>query len=91
LRIFLLTLAVVDDLIAIGIIAFTVSLLIAELSFGRGSNYGDQATTGILAVSLIASLLAGAVLLPRNRHYRQTGSAKTCQRGRPGWAGHFYH
>lgn len=55
----------------LGGIGFTVSLLVAELSFGHGGNYGDPATAGILAASLIASLLAAAVLLPRNRHYRQ--------------------
>ena len=55
----------------LGGIGFTVSLLITELSFGHGSNYSDQATTGVLAASVTASLLAAAVLLPRNRNYRQ--------------------
>lgn len=69
----------------LGGIGFTVSLLIAELSFGHGSNYGDQAITGILAASLIASLLAAAVLLPRNRHYRsQTTSPRPASGVHPG-------
>lgn len=34
------------------------SLLVAELSFGHGSTYGDLATAGLLVASLIASLLA---------------------------------
>jgi Na+/H+ antiporter NhaA len=66
----------------LGGIGFTVSLLVAELSFGHGSNYGDQATTGILAASLSASLLAAAVLLPRNLNYRRPSSPRP-QRGWP--------
>jgi Na+:H+ antiporter, NhaA family len=62
----------------LGGIGFTVSLLITELSFNHG-NYGDQATTGVLAGSLSATLLAAAVLLPRNRHYRQTSPPPTGQ------------
>ena len=58
----------------LGGIGFTVSLLITELSFGYG-NYGDQATTGVLAASVSAALLATAVLLPRNRHFR---SSRVC-------------
>jgi Na+:H+ antiporter, NhaA family len=68
----------------LGGIGFTVSLLIAELSFGRGSNYADQATTGILAASLSASLLAAAVLLPRNRRYRQVSLPPPASAAGPG-------
>ena len=68
----------------LGGIGFTVSLLVAELSFGHGSNYGDQATTGILAASLIASLLAAAVLLPRNRQHRQASSPRPADAAGPG-------
>lgn len=42
-----------------------MSLLVAKLSFGHGSTYGDQATAGVLFASLIASLLAAGALLPR--------------------------
>ena len=51
-------------------IGFTVSLLVAELSFGHGSIEDDHAKVGILTASLIAALLAAAVLSTRNRQYR---------------------
>ncbi|MDI3196236.1 Na+/H+ antiporter NhaA, partial [Pseudarthrobacter sp. AL20] len=51
-------------------IGFTVSLLVAELSFGQGSAHDDHAKVGILAASLLAALLAAAVLVTRNRQYR---------------------
>lgn len=51
-------------------IGFTVSLLVAELSFGLGSTHYGHATIGILTASLIAALLAAAVLGARNRQYR---------------------
>lgn len=51
-------------------VGFTVSLLIAELSFGAGSAHDDHAKVAILTGSLVAALLAAAVLRWRNRHYR---------------------
>lgn len=51
-------------------IGFTVSLLVAELSFGHGSIHDDHAKVGILSASLLAALLATVVLRSRNRHYR---------------------
>jgi NhaA family Na+:H+ antiporter len=51
-------------------IGFTVSLLVAELSFGQGSVHDDHAKVGILAASLLAALLASTVLVTRNRQYR---------------------
>ncbi|MEV4987803.1 Na+/H+ antiporter NhaA [Pseudarthrobacter sp. LMD1-1-1.1] len=51
-------------------IGFTVSLLVAELSFGHGSLHDDHAKVGILAASLVAALLATVVLRTRNRQYR---------------------
>ncbi|MDE8668175.1 Na+/H+ antiporter NhaA [Pseudarthrobacter sp. H3Y2-7] len=51
-------------------IGFTVSLLVAELSFGHGSIHDDHAKVGILAASLISALLASSVLVTRNRQYR---------------------
>jgi NhaA family Na+:H+ antiporter len=50
-------------------IGFTVSLLVAELSFGHGSIHDDHAKVGILAASLISALLASSVLVTRNRQY----------------------
>lgn len=52
-------------------IGFTVSLLVAELSFGQGSAHDDHAKIGILAASVLAALLATAVLSTRNRYYRK--------------------
>ena len=52
-------------------IGFTVSLLVAELSFGQGTQHDDHAKVGILAASLLAALLATVVLRARNRHYRR--------------------
>jgi NhaA family Na+:H+ antiporter len=52
-------------------IGFTVSLLVAELSFGQGSVHDDHAKVGILCASLLAALLATLVLRTRNRYYRQ--------------------
>jgi NhaA family Na+:H+ antiporter len=51
-------------------IGFTVSLLVAELSFGHGSIHDDHAKVGILSASLLAALLATVVLRSRNRQYR---------------------
>jgi NhaA family Na+:H+ antiporter len=52
-------------------VGFTVSLLIAELSFGAGSVHDDHAKVAILAGSLTASAIAAVVLKARNRHYRR--------------------
>ncbi|PWJ47048.1 sodium/proton antiporter, NhaA family [Quadrisphaera granulorum] len=52
-------------------IGFTVSLLIGELAFGAGSVRGEHVTVGVLTGTLIAALLAAAVLGPRNRYYRR--------------------
>jgi len=58
-------------------IGFTVSLLVAELSFGNGSVHDDHAKVGILAASVLAALLAAALLRTRNRQYRQAHEAET--------------
>ena len=62
------------DLIGLALLAgmgFTVSLLISELSFGQGSVLHDVGKVAILVGSLIAALLAAALLGARNRHYRR--------------------
>ncbi|MBD8206959.1 MULTISPECIES: Na+/H+ antiporter NhaA [unclassified Microbacterium] len=62
------------DLAGVGLLAgigFTVSLLIAELSFPDGSPHTDDAKIAIMVASLLASLLASCVLLVRNRRYAQ--------------------
>ena len=60
------------DLIGVALLAgigFTVSLLVAELSFGLGSVHDDQAKVAILVASVLAALLAMTVLLARDRRY----------------------
>ncbi|GAA1726662.1 Na+/H+ antiporter NhaA [Microcella frigidaquae] len=62
------------DLVGLALLAgmgFTVSLLINELSFGQGTPLDDVGKVGILLGSLIAALLAVALLGGRNRHYRR--------------------
>ena len=57
-------------------VGFTVSLLIAELSFGAGSVHDEHAKVAILGGSLAAALLATVVLRARNRHYRRVEVAE---------------
>ncbi|WP_446666094.1 Na+/H+ antiporter NhaA [Flexivirga sp. B27] len=52
-------------------VGFTVSLLIGELAFGSGSVADEHVKLGILGGSLLAALLATAVLRSRNATYRQ--------------------
>lgn len=62
------------DVVGVAILAgvgFTVSLLISELGFGQGSPHDDHAKVAILVGSLLAALLASAVLSSRNQHYRK--------------------
>jgi len=61
------------DIMGVGVLAgigFTVSLLVAELSFPSDHLAHDDAKLGVLVASLIASLLAAVVLGIRNRRYR---------------------
>ena len=67
------------DLAGVGLLAgigFTVSLLIAELSFPAGSPHTDDAKIAIMIASLLASVLASCVLLVRNRRYKQLALAE---------------
>jgi NhaA family Na+:H+ antiporter len=60
------------DLVGVALLAgigFTVSLLIAGLSFGAGSAFDDRATVAVLIASVIATLLAAAVLVRRDRSH----------------------
>ncbi|WP_309081392.1 Na+/H+ antiporter NhaA [Zhihengliuella sp.] len=62
------------DLFGVGLLAgigFTVSLLVAELSFGIESEHNDHAKVAILSASILAALLAAAILGVRNRHYKR--------------------
>ncbi len=67
------------DMLGVALLAgigFTVSLLIADLSFVAGSDEGDDAKIAIMVASVAASLLASAMLLARNRRYRQIAAAE---------------
>jgi NhaA family Na+:H+ antiporter len=68
------------DIIGVGVLAgvgFTVSLLVAELSFPTDHVAHEDAKIGVLLASLIASLLAAVVLGLRNRRYRAWELADT--------------
>ena len=58
-------------------IGFTVSLLIGELAFGAGTLRDEHVKVGVLAGSLLAALLASAVLTTRNRTYRRLQHAES--------------
>lgn len=66
------------DLVGVGLLAgigFTVSLLIAELSFGAGTPTADHAKVGVLTASLLAAAVASVLLSARNRRYRAIAAA----------------
>ena len=57
-------------LAATGGIGFTVSLLVAELSFPHGSAHTEDAKIAILVGSVLAAIVGAAILSRRNKHYR---------------------
>lgn len=62
------------DIVGVGFLAgigFTVSLLVAELSFDAGLQEHDFAKVAILSASVIAAVLASILLGIRNRRYRK--------------------
>jgi Na+:H+ antiporter, NhaA family len=65
-------------------IGFTVSLLVAELSFGEGSAHNDHAKVAILTASLLAAVLATVILRPRNRYYRKLEAEEKVDADRDG-------
>ena len=52
-------------------IGFTVSLLVGELAFGPGSDRDEHAKLAIIVGSVVAAVLASAVLRRRNAVYRR--------------------
>ncbi|XVX20862.1 Na+/H+ antiporter NhaA [Actinomycetota bacterium] len=58
-------------------IGFTVSLLVGELAFGAGSEKEDHVKLAILVGSLLAAILASAVLVTRNAVYRRIQEHET--------------
>ncbi|MHA7860610.1 Na+/H+ antiporter NhaA [Tessaracoccus sp. Y36] len=62
------------DLIGVGLLAgigFTVSLLVAELSFEAGTVEHDTAKVAVLGASVIAAILASILLSVRNGRYKR--------------------
>jgi NhaA family Na+:H+ antiporter len=55
----------------LGGIGFTVSLLIAELSYSGNEQLLDDAKGGILIASATAAILGAIVLLARGAHHRR--------------------
>jgi len=53
-----------------GGIGFTVSLLVAELSFPHGSPHTEDAKIAILFGSILAAIIGSLILSRRNKHYR---------------------
>ena len=66
----------VFGLAMLGGIGFTVSLLIGDLAFGTGTARSEHVKVGVLVGSLLAALIAAAVLRVRNRTYRQLCAAE---------------
>lgn len=70
------------DIAGVGILAgigFTVSLLVAELSFAAGSPHYDHSKVAILTASVVAALLAAVLLGFRNRRYRKAEERATAR------------
>ena len=65
-------------------VGFTVSLLVGELAFGAGSERDEHVKFAVLFGSLIASLLATAVLRLRNAHYRDIHQTESVDSDRDG-------
>lgn len=75
------------DLVGVALLAgigFTVSLLIADLSFAGDGTTNDHAKVGILTASIAAALLASIILRVRNRRYRGIEAAERVDADRDG-------
>lgn len=58
-------------------IGFTVSLLVAELSFETGSEHTADAKIAILVGSVTAAVLGSIILSRRNKHYKELAQKET--------------
>lgn len=68
------------DVVGISMLAgigFTVSLLIGDLAFGPGTERDDHVKIGVLTGSILAALLASALLRARNTVYRKIHEDET--------------
>ena len=75
------------DLLGVSLLAgigFTVSLLIGDLAFGADSTTGEHVKVGILTGSLIAALLAAALIKTRDRTYERILAAEAADTDRDG-------
>ncbi|HZK37161.1 MAG TPA: Na+/H+ antiporter NhaA [Aeromicrobium sp.] len=66
------------DVVGVSVLAgigFTVSLLIGDLAFGAGTVRDDHVKVGVLAGSVLASVLAALILRSRNHTYRRIHEA----------------
>lgn len=75
------------DLAGVGLLAgigFTVSLLVAELTFVSDSTEHDHAKVAILTASLLAAGIASIVLTARNRRYRRIAEQEAIDADRDG-------
>ncbi|WP_167139739.1 Na+/H+ antiporter NhaA [Diaminobutyricimonas sp. TR449] len=71
-------------LAVLGGMGFTVSLLIAELSFGISGVLADNAKIGVLVGSGVAAIIAAILLGARNRRYRQLRAEEKVDADRDG-------
>jgi NhaA family Na+:H+ antiporter len=71
-------------LAVLGGMGFTVSLLIAELSFGISGVLADNAKIGVLVGSGVAAIIAAILLGARNRRYRLLRAEEKADANRDG-------
>jgi NhaA family Na+:H+ antiporter len=74
------------DILAVAVlsgISFTVSMLISDFAFGPYSAAANIAKIAVLLGSGVAGLIACALLLMRNSHYRRLQMAETQPAGQP--------
>ncbi|MCT1867456.1 Na+/H+ antiporter NhaA [Dermabacter sp. p3-SID358] len=65
-------------------IGFTVSLLVAELSFDVSDPAHDWAKVGVLTASVLAAIVGAAILAPRNARYARIAEREKVDANRDG-------
>ena len=65
-------------------IGFTVSLLVAELSFDVSDLAHDWAKVGVLTASVLAAIVGAAILAPRNARYARIAEREKVDANRDG-------
>ena len=65
-------------------IGFTVSLLVAELSFDVSNPAHDWAKVGVLTASVLAAIAGAAILAPRNARYAKIAEREKVDANRDG-------